>query len=68
MTEFKKIEGVIIGKKYKPGFRFRYGVTIPCIEQEEFALCLEHDNLNIPMANSFTLTPQSLAVIKCPNS
>ena len=52
MTEFKKIEGVIIGKKYKPGFRFRYGVTIPCIEQEEFALCLEHDNLNIPMANS----------------
>ena len=52
MTEFKKIEGVIIGKKYKPGFRFRYGVTIPCIEQEEFALCLEHDNLNIPMVNS----------------
>ena len=52
MTELKIIEGSIIGNKYKPGIEFSFKLAIPCAEQEEYALLVEHDGQNAANVNA----------------
>ena len=52
MTKLKYIEDSLIGKKYKPGIKFKFTLAIPCIDVEEFGLLIEHDGQNDANVNS----------------
>lgn len=46
MSELNYISGELVGKRYKPGLRFDYTLSIPQVEAEEFGLLLDHDGKN----------------------
>ena len=46
MSQLKIIEDRIVGEKYKPGIEFTFKLAIPCIEQNEYALLVDHDGQN----------------------
>ncbi len=52
MTEIRSINGSLTGKKYKPGLRFDFQLTVPCAEAESFALLIEHDRGTAANVNS----------------
>ena len=52
MTQLKIIEDSLTGIKYKPGLTFNFTITIPCVEQTEYALLVEHDGKNEANVNA----------------
>lgn len=52
MAQLKIIEDIIVGNKYKPGIEFAFKLAIPCAEQDEYALLVEHDGQNDANVNA----------------
>ena len=52
MMPLKIIEDSLIGQKYKPGLKYVFKLAIPCVEQEEYGLLVEHDGQNDANVNA----------------